>query len=188
MKRFVLSAIVLALLSNCLTLHSQSQKANGEVLEQSVPSIPSNEEINDLLGKADEYVQQYQAMFKSAKATLDKSPTPGFNAKADELCAQAESLITAIQKNGPTAFSLVGLIVVLDDMSINAARASSMAMFVSVEDNSSQSKQALRDFPDLAQAEKNCIDISELILHPTLRLIAAEERILRTISSQQKPK
>ena len=39
---------------------------------------------------------------------------------------------------------------------------------------------------DLAQAGKNCYDISELILHATLRYIAVEENLLQTLYQQQK--
>jgi hypothetical protein len=152
-----------------------------------MPSTPSTEEVNELLSKASEYVDLYKSTFKNAKPTLDKSPASGFVEKSDELCGQATTIIAAIMKNGPTAYALVGLLGVLDDMSLNAAKASGMAMVVGLEDGSSdQKRHAMQDIQDLAQAGKNCYDISELIMHSTLRLIAVEERLLRSISEQQK--
>jgi hypothetical protein len=44
----------------------------------------------------------------------------------------------------------------------------------------------MSDFVALAQAEKNCYDISELILHATLRLISVEERVLHALMDEQK--
>jgi hypothetical protein len=84
----------------------------------------------------------------------------------------------------------VGLIAVLDDMSVNAARASAMAMIVGMEPQAGKdpNHSAPMDMQDLAQAEKNCVDISELILHSTLRLIAVEENILHTLSDGMKQK
>ena len=60
------------------------------------------------------------------------------------------------KEDGPTAYALVGLLVVLDDMSINAARASAMAMLVGMQNANDPSHQAVMDMQDLAQAEKNC--------------------------------
>lgn len=54
------------------------------------------------------------------------------------------------------------------------------------EDRSDPKSHAMDDFLNLAQAEKNCYDISELLLHPTLRLIAAEEQTLHSLADQQK--
>jgi hypothetical protein len=44
----------------------------------------------------------------------------------------------------------------------------------------------MNDFLSLAQAEKNCYDISELLLHATLRYIAVEETALHTLIDRQK--
>lgn len=185
MKRFVLSAITLLVLSGAPLLSSQS--SNGGSSDRATPSMPSTEEINELLSKASEYVSEYQTTFKNAKPTLDKAPTLGFNERSDQLCSRADLIIASIKKNGPTAEALVGLISILDDLSLNGARASSVAMIVAMKDASSNSgRQALQDVQSLAQAEKNCYDISELILHPTLRLIAVEEKTLSIITDQHK--
>lgn len=150
-------------------------------------SMPSREELGDLLSKASEYVATYRHTFANARTSLAKAPTPGFYEKSTELSNQADTAISALQKNGPSAYALVGLISILDDMSLNGARASAVTMIVATrEDRSDPKNHAMNDFQDLAQAEKNCYDISELLLHPTLRLIAVEERTLRELSESRK--
>jgi hypothetical protein len=184
MKRIVLGILVLTLLG---TVSIQSQQSKKQTDELDTSNMPSNEEINDLLSRATEYVATYQTAFENAKPTLAKAPTPGFVEKSDELCAQANLTISAIKKNGMTAYALVALIGVLDDMSLNAAKASSIAMIVGLHASSPDSRQrAAQDMQDLAQAGKNCYDISELILHSTLRLIAFEETVLHKLADSQK--
>ena len=86
-----------------------------------------------------------------------------------------------------SAYALVALIGVLDDMSLNAAKASGIAVVVGLRESSPDSKRRDgQDMQDLAQAGKNCYDISELILHSTLRLIAVEEAVLHKLSDSQK--
>jgi hypothetical protein len=152
----------------------------------SVQQMPSEAEIDELLSKAAEYVDSYRQTFTSAKPSLDKAPTPGFYAKGIELSSQASEAISAIRKNGPSAYALVGLIAILDDMTINATRAYAVTMLVATEEGSSNPKdRAMQDFLSLAQAGKNCYDISELILHATLRLIHVEEQALNTLNTQR---
>jgi hypothetical protein len=187
MKRIVLSAIALSALCIVPFLHSQTQNSSNAASEPPLPSMPSTEEINDLLSKASEYAAEYRMTFKNAKPTLDKTPTPGFVEKSDELCSQANAIIAAIKKNGPTAYALVTLVGVLDDMSLNGARASAMSMIVALQQGAPEAnRHALEDVQDLAQVEKNCYDISELILHSTLRLIAVEEQVLHVLTDQKK--
>jgi hypothetical protein len=184
MKIILLS--ILALTLTCAT-SLRSQQPNKQTGELDTSNVPSNEEINDLLSKASEYVATYQTTFKNAKSTLDLTPTPGFIEKSNELCSQANLTISAIKKNGMTANALVALIGVLDDMSLNASRAAGVAKMVGLQGRDADSKhRAAQDMQDLAQAGKNCYDISELILHATLRLISVEEAILRKLSESQK--
>jgi hypothetical protein len=157
------------------------------LVASSVQQMPSEAEIDELLGKAAEYVDSYRQTFTSAKPSLDKASTPGFYEKGIELSSQASETITAIRKNGASAYALVGLLAVLDDMTINATRAYAATMLVAAGESSSNPKdRAMQDFQDLAQAGKNCYDISELILHATLRLISVEEQALHTLAAQRK--
>jgi hypothetical protein len=160
----------------------------GEARQSSnVPELPSEEEIGELLSKASEYVQTYQQTFTSSKPSLDKAATPGFYAKGMEQSAQASHAIAAIKKNGSSAYALVGLIAILDDMSLNGARASAATALVALRENQADPKNHARsDFVSLAQAEKNCYDISELLLHATLRYIAVEETALQALLDQKK--
>ena len=171
------------------TALSSSQLFLGREARQSadMPRAPSEEEIGELLTKASEYVQTYQQTFTSAKGSLNKATPQGFYNKGIELSGQASSAIAAIRKNGSSAYALVGLIAILDDMSLNGARASAAATLVALEENDSDpNNHAKIDFVSLAQAEKNCYDISELLLHATLRLIAAEESALRILLDRQR--
>ncbi len=145
-------------------------------------SMPSEAEIGELLSKASEYVETYKQTFATAKGSLEKASQPGFYDRASAMCAQASQVISAIKKNGSTAVALVSLIAVLDDMSLNAARASASTMLLAVGED----KQAMQDFQNLAQAEKNCYDSSELLLHATIRYISVEETALRVLLDQQK--
>jgi len=96
-------------------------------------------------------------------------------------------VIAAIKKNGSTAVSLVSLLTILDDMSLNGATASASTMVVAMrEDKSNRSNRVMQDFQDLAQAENNCYDISELLFHATIRYISVEETVLRTLLDRDK--
>jgi hypothetical protein len=149
--------------------------------------MPSEAEIGELLIKASEYVKTYEQTFNSTKPSLDKAANPGFYAKGMEQSTQALGAIAALRKNGSSAYALVGLIALLDDMSLNAARASAATTLVALREKRSDPKNhAMNDFLSLAQAEKNCYDISELLLYATLRYIAVEETALRTLTERQK--
>ena len=54
------------------------------------------------------------------------------------------------------------------------------------EDKTKPSDHAMQDFQDIAAAERNCYDISELLFHATLRYIAPEENALRVLLHNQK--
>jgi tRNA splicing ligase len=152
-----------------------------------VPSMPSEAEIGELVNKASEYVETYRRTFANTKASLDKAATPGFDQSAVTLADQASEVIAAIKKNGSTAVALVSLITILDDMSLNAQRASAQVMLVAMrEDRTDRANHGMQDFQDLAQAGKNCYDISELLFHSTIRYITVEETVLRTLLDRDK--
>jgi hypothetical protein len=177
----------LALLLSTSSFSGGTSKHESFFAASSVQQLPSEAEIDELLSKAAEYANSYRQTFTSAKPSLDKAPTPGFYEKGIELSSQASETISAIRKNGRSAYALVGLIAILDDMTINATRAYAVTMLVASGESSSNPKdRAMQDFQDLAQAGKNCYDISDLILHATLRLIHVEEQTLQTLSTQGK--
>jgi hypothetical protein len=190
MYRLMIVAFAIALISP--SVHPQNAPNETvphrtRVLSATASGLPSDEEIGELLNKASEYVDTYRQTFASARPSLAKAPTPGFYEKGVELSKQADGAIAALRKNGYSAYTLVGLISILDDMSLNGARASAATMIVALgEDRSNSKNHAVSDFQNLAQAEKNCYDISDLLLHPTLRLIAVEEQMLHALADQQK--
>jgi hypothetical protein len=171
------------------TASSESQRpkpSQGPAPAASLPSLPSQAEINELLDKAREYVATYRRTFANAKDTLVKSSDPDFATSANTLCDQAEGLIATIKKSGSTGASLLSMLTVLDDMSLNASKASAAAMMVAVTENRSvKTNHAMQDFQDLAQAGKNCYDISGLLFHATFRYVSVEDEVIRQISIQQ---
>ena len=184
---FELIICLLSVLSCALTAYPQSARQQAKWQGAPSAAMPSEAEIGELISKASEYVDTYRRTFTNTKASLDKAPPPGFYEKAMEECADASRVISAIKKNGSTAVALVSLIAILDDMSLNGARASAATMMVAVsEDRGNPSNHAMQDFQEIAQAEKNCYDISELLLHATIRYISAEENALRTLLRNQK--
>ncbi|WP_158943154.1 hypothetical protein [Granulicella sp. S190] len=183
-------AVLALLLPAVLYAQTASPKAeprNQAVAVSEVSSMPSEAEIGELVNKASEYVETYRRTFANAKASLDKAATVGFDQSAVTLSDQASEVIATIKKNGSTAVALVSLITILDDMSLNAQKASAQVMLVAMrEDRSVRSNHGMQDFQDLAQAGKNCYDISELLVHSTIRYIAVEERVLRTLLDRDK--
>ncbi len=180
---FVITALLVTVAA---TAQTTPQKRAGHDQQTAptteLPSMPSEAEIGELVNKASECVETYRRTFKNTKPSLDKAPTPGFDRSAATLADQAASVIAAVKKNGSTAVALVSLLTILDDMSLNAQKASAAVMLVAMrEDRADRSNHGMQDFQDLAQAGKNCYDISELLFHSTIRYISAEETALRVL-------
>jgi hypothetical protein len=91
-----ISTVLLALLVlvPLTDARAYTQPPPGFAWNQSDPSerMPSQDEIEDLLSKASEYVDEYRHTFKSAKASLDRTSTPGFYDKAVELSGRGKRL------------------------------------------------------------------------------------------------
>jgi tRNA splicing ligase len=182
-----LASVVIAALLTSFAASAQTSPqeppAHGQADAPSkVPNMPSEAEIGELINKASEYVDTYKRTFTNAKASIDKAPTNGFDQSAATLADQASGVITAIKKNGSTGVALLSLLTILDDMSLNAQKASAVVMIVALrEDKTNRNNHAMQDFQDLAQAGKNCYDISELLFHAAIRYISAEETALRVL-------
>ena len=85
MKTIVLGILALNLLCTVSIQSLQSEKQTDEV---DASSLPSNEEIDDLLSKASEYVATYQTTFQNAKSTLRRRSDPGLHRKIKRaMCA-----------------------------------------------------------------------------------------------------
>jgi hypothetical protein len=95
--------------------------------------------------------------------------------------ANAHEIIHILQKNGPTAYGLVMLIVVLQDTALNASKTASV--LVMSQGISGDHREA--NLIVLGTASTSCRDIAELLLHATLRMIDAEEDLVRRMTSSR---
>jgi hypothetical protein len=146
--------------------------------------IPSKQEINELVQKADEKVTNFEAANESAKTVMSDSVFQ----KGREAAATAHVIISAIQKNGPSAYALVGLIVTLDDVTLNAANGAQGIARRAMADavaGKTVSLNALAAADALNVAQSSLTDISELVSHATLRLIKAEENVIQKSGKQE---
>jgi|SRR5579862_4640012 len=147
---------------------------------QTGTSLPSTDEILELLNKADQKVSGFEKAIKSVKADLDKVD-PTLSKMYSDAASAAHTAIVAIRKNGPTAYGLTALVTTLDDLSLDAATAS-VQLFL-LRNQSGQTGASGLDFLIPLMTSKNeCYDISELIMHATLRFISAEEDLLQKLS------
>jgi hypothetical protein len=140
--------------------------------------VPSKQEINDLVQKADEKVINFETANESAKTIMSDSVFQ----KGRETAATAHAIISAIQKNGPSAYALVGLIVTLDDLTLNASNGAQGIARRAMADavaGKTVSLNALAAADALNVVQSALTDISELISHATLRLIKAEETVIQ---------
>ena len=115
MKAFALGlAVVLASTCHAQTKSAASAPSSKDVFSELQRNMPSEKEFSELLAKADEKVSSFEAAVQNAKPGLDR-----INAKYARnylgAAATAHSLISKTMKNGPTAYSLVGVLTTLDD-------------------------------------------------------------------------
>jgi hypothetical protein len=91
-----------------------------------------------------------------------------------EAADNAHTMINTIRKNGPSMYGLVGLLSTLDDLTLDAARASRSIMVGiganSLKDNSSHSAAAMTAM-SLVASENSLYDISDLLLHVNKRIV-----------------
>jgi hypothetical protein len=151
-------------------------------------SMPSTEEISELISKADEKVSSFEEAVKNAKPYLDKINPKLVTNYLDGAFA-AHSIIQSMKKNGPSAYGLVSLLATLDDLALDAVSGSAQLLRTD-EENVANGKQPdvgpLSSVVLLNTASTACNDISELILHATLRYVRAEEQALVKLFDKQK--
>ncbi|HLN04250.1 MAG TPA: hypothetical protein VK335_33495 [Bryobacteraceae bacterium] len=147
---------------------------------QTGTSIPSNDEIFELLAKAEQKVSGFENAVKGVKPDLDKAD-PKLSTMYKDAGAAAHVIILSIRKNGPSAYGLMSLVTTLDDLSLDAATASVQLLLLRIQ--SGKTAASNLDFLVPLMTSKNeCNDISELIMHATLRYIRAEEDVLEKLS------
>lgn len=176
--KLLFAVLVLAVTSAAQTVPASSQQI----------SMPSNAEIGELLSKADQKVTGFEEAVKLAKPHLDKMNSR-LSSNYLDAAATAHKLIEATQKNGTSAFRLVGLLATLDDLSLDAANAS-VLLLRDDEEQLMKGKQpgaaALSSVVVLNNAGTAVNDISELLMHATLRLVEAEEQVLDKLLDEKK--
>lgn len=140
-------------------------------------NIPSKQEIGELVQKADEKVSGFEQAIQAAKSFL---PQDEFK-KDTDAAAIAHQIVRGLDKNGPSAYSLVALIITLDDLVIDAGVDTQSILndeLKAVSTGRTLNVTALSTVILLNNAAVTCRDISELIGHATLRLVDAQEKIL----------
>lgn len=146
-------------------------------------TMPSTEELSELLAKADQKVSNFEKAVGAAKPYLDKID-PKYAANYLDGASTAHYLIQATNKNGPSAYRLVGLVATLDDLSLDAANGT-VFLLGSNEDqviHGKPSDMAARGaLIALEVAGTACNDISELLMHATLRFVNVEEQLLEML-------
>jgi hypothetical protein len=151
------------------------------------PVMPSKEEVSELVSKADEKVSGFEEAVGNARPHLDRI-NPKLVLNYTEAASTAHTIIKSIQKNGPSAYTLVSLLATLDDLALDASTASGQLLKTD-EEQVTKGKQ-----PDVGRLSSvillntsgtACNDIAELILHATLRYVDAEERVLGTLLEKQ---
>jgi hypothetical protein len=165
--------VFLVLASTCYAQTNAAASSSKEVFADLQRNMPSESELSELLAKADQNVSAFKVAVESAKPALDRV---NVNLAKNYLDAAstAHTLISQTTKNGATAYRLVGVLITLDDLSLDAANASK---FLLVADQS-HSATEVATLGALSAAGTSCNDIAELIFHATMRLIAAEETAL----------
>ena len=162
--------------------------AFGQNRATSEPAMPSQAEIPELLNKANEKVSSFEDAVKNARPYLDRI-NPKLVANYTDAAFTAHTIISGMQKNGTSAYGLVGLLATLDDLSLNASTASVQLLRTDEEHVAKGSPPdigALSAVILLGSASTSCTDISELIMHATLRYVGAEENILGKLLDGQK--
>jgi hypothetical protein len=148
-------------------------------------SLPSQDEIQELTSKAEEKVHDFMKVLSAAAPFLDKDKVAEYSKSAET----AETIIQAMRKNGPTAYGLVALVTTLDDVDLDATRAALLILSrvaagqITGESNQQKATSSVMALSDL---DGSISDISELIVHATLRFVSAEENAIQAMSKQSK--
>ncbi|MCU1251294.1 MAG: endonuclease [Edaphobacter sp.] len=140
-----------------------------EVFRKRTASLPINTETERLT-----VVRIGQNIFRDALHTY-KQDVDG--------CETARQLVRILKTNGPSGYALVGLTATLDDLSLDASRGETQVVLQTLMNaDKDRSSRFIGDLSLLTSAGTGVSDISELIMHATLRYVSAEETLLSSIS------
>jgi hypothetical protein len=133
-------------------------------------------------------VEAFQKTLDSVKSLLDKAD-PSAYGKDENAVEGARSILAALKKNGRSAYALVSLLATLDDLDLDATQ-DSTAILLSGTRAMADGKMP----PDgmtaaaiiLTSAASSFYDISELVMHATLRFVSGEEAVLSQVFADKK--
>jgi hypothetical protein len=158
------------------------------VLGQTETSMPSKDELLELLNKANEKISGFEQAVKMVKPDLDKVDSK-LSTNYLNAATAAHTLIHAMQKAGPTGYGLVGLVATIDDLSLDAATASVQLLIqIAARAQGGLDVSLLNPVTLLMTSKNECYDIGELIMHATLRYIYVEEQVLAKLLEQPSKK
>jgi len=148
--------------------------SSGPLLGQNADTLPSKDEILELLTKADEKVAVFQDTVKGIQPDLDKVK-PKLAENYLDAARTARELISATKAKGPSAYRLLGILATLDDLSLDAATAAVMLLLAM---DRPRDPGVMNKVVVLMSSKNGCNDIAELIMHATMRLVHVEETLL----------
>jgi hypothetical protein len=176
--RLLFAVLVLSVASAAQSSPASNQQVN----------MPSSAEIGELLSKADQKVTGFEEAVKLAKPHLDKINSR-LSSNYLDAAATAHKFIETTQKDGTSAYRLVGLLATLDDLSLDAANASVLLLKNDAEQLAEGKKPVAAlsgSVVALSSTGTAVNDISELLMHATLRFIDAEEQVLDKLLGERK--
>lgn len=160
--------------------------ATAQTAEKSgVAPLPEDAEVLQLVSQADQKVTSFESSLKSAKPLLDKISPDTFKEDAGA-ASDAHVLVHQIQKNGPTAVRLFGLLATMDDLTLDA-RTLQYAFMASYAKSLIQSgtpdTTLLVEDEVFLNSSTSLSDISTLLFHTTFRYVNSEETALEKFMS-----
>ncbi len=151
-------------------------------------NMPSEAEVGELTAKAGEKVEAFQKTLEAVKTFLDKAD-PAAYSKDQNAVETARLILSSLKKNGRSAYGLVSLLTTLDDLDLDATQDTQAILIFGTKAMADG-----RHPPDgmttavlmLTSAASSLYDISELVMHATLRFVAGEEAVLAKVFADTK--
>jgi hypothetical protein len=135
---------------------------------------PSTPEILELAAKAKEKAEAFRAAIVAAKEDLP----PDLYSQDIEAANTADVCINLVRSTG-SAYSIVALVTILDDLTLDASRAETqLAMRLATQPPPTVQNRLALETMTIDSAQNGCFDISELTMHAALRYVGYEESSL----------
>jgi hypothetical protein len=134
--------------------------------------MPQKGELIPLLTKTDEKIVEFEKSILGLKADIERVD-PGATAKITTGAAAAHQIIAQMLSDGHTAGRLVALLPSLDDFTRHASRESLLLVLNGIATNS-----PAKDISGLASVGNSLYDISDLLLHTTLRAVNSNDAFI----------